>query len=50
MIYMNLFIQIFMKAQEKLMKAVIVFNRMWAPAKRQIICIVVIVFVWVICL
>lgn len=32
------------------MKAVIVFNRMWAPAKRQIICIVVIVFVWVICL
>ena len=34
MIYMNLFIQIFMNAQEKLMKVVIVSNRMWAPAKR----------------
>ena len=34
MIYVNLFIKIFMKTQEKLMKAVIVFNRMWAPAKR----------------
>ena len=34
MIYMNLFIKIFMKTQEKLMKAVIVFNRMWAPVKR----------------
>ena len=34
MIYMNLFIQLFMNAQEKLMKAVVVSNQMWAPAKR----------------
>ena len=34
MIYMNLFIQIFMNAQEKLLKAVIVSNQIWAPAKR----------------